>query len=401
MWYVMGVKIHTRVFNDVYIPYLNNRSRYEIFYGGAGSGKSVFVAQRMLVRAMKERGHKTLVVRKVAKTNRHSTFALITGIMRQWNIEQLFKVNKSDMEITCLNGNQIIFTGLDDVEKLKSIANITDIWVEEASEISHDDFKQLDLRLRGKTPYPLQITLTFNPISALLWHKAYFFDNPKDNTVILKTTYLDNKFLDDEYKQVINNLQHEDKTYYNIYGLGEWGVLGNLIYSNWEVVSDVPASFDEIIWGLDFGFNNPSALLKIGIKDGNLYLLDEMYKTGLTNQDLIKELRHRVPTNEAVYADSAEPARIEEIKRAGFRVYPAQKDVADGLDFVKRQRLFIHKTCANVIKEIQGYKYKEDKDGNVLDEPVKFADHLMDAMRYAIYTHLWRPKTFSLKVDII
>ena len=396
-----NVTIPAQVFNDAYIPYLSNRSRYEIFYGGAGSGKSVFVAQRMLVRAMKERGHKTLVVRKVAKTNRHSTFALITGIMRQWNIEQLFKVNKSDMEITCLNGNQIIFTGLDDVEKLKSIANITDIWVEEASEISHDDFKQLDLRLRGKTPYPLQITLTFNPISALLWHKAYFFDNPKDNTVILKTTYLDNKFLDDEYKQVINNLQHEDKTYYNIYGLGEWGVLGNLIYSNWEVVSDVPASFDEIIWGLDFGFNNPSALLKIGIKDGNLYLLEEMYKTGLTNQDLIKELRKRIATFESIYADSAEPARIEEIKRAGFRVYPAQKDVTDGLDFVKRQRLFIHKDCANVIKEIQGYKYKEDKDGNVIDEPVKFADHLMDAMRYAIYTHLWRPKSFSLKTDII
>lgn len=396
-----NVTIPAQVFNDVYVPYLGNRSRYEIFYGGAGSGKSVFVAQRMLVRAMKEKGHKTLVVRKVAKTNRHSTFALITGIMHQWNVEPLFKVNKSDMEITCLNGNQIVFTGLDDVEKLKSIANITDIWVEEASEISHDDFKQLDLRLRGKTPYPLQITLTFNPISALLWHKAYFFDNPKDNTVILKTTYLDNKFLDDEYKQVINNLQHEDTTYYNIYGLGEWGVLGNLIYSNWEVVSDVPASFDEVIWGLDFGFNNPSALLKIGIKDGNLYLLEEMYKTGLTNQDLIKELKHRVPTNEAIYADSAEPARIEEIRRSGFRVYPAQKDVTDGLDFVRRQRLFIHKTCANVIKEIQGYKYKEDKDGNVLDEPVKFADHLMDAMRYAIYTHLWRPKSFSLKTDII
>ena len=187
----MAIKIHTRIFNDVYVPYLGNRSRYEVFYGGAGSGKSVFVAQRMLVRAMKEKGHKTLVVRKVAKTNRHSTFALITGIMHQWNVEPLFKVNKSDMEITCLNGNQIIFTGLDDVEKLKSIANITDIWVEEASEISHDDFKQLDLRLRGKTPWPLQITMTFNPISALLWHKAYFFDSAKENTTILKTTYLD------------------------------------------------------------------------------------------------------------------------------------------------------------------------------------------------------------------
>ena len=102
-----------------------------------------------------------------------------------------------------------------------------------------------------------------------------------------------------------------------------------------------------------------------------------------------------------VLTQRAEPARIEEIKRAGFRVYPAQKDVADGLDFVKRQRLFIHKDCANVIKEIQGYKYKEDKDGNVIDEPIKFADHLMDAMRYAIYTHLWRPKSFSLKTDII
>jgi phage terminase large subunit len=232
-------------------------------------------------------------------------------------------------------------------------------------------------------------------------HKAYFFDNPKNNTVILKTTYQHNRFLDEEYKQVINNLQHEDKMYYNIYGLGEWGVLGNLIYSNWEVISDVPISYDEIIWGLDFGFNNPSALLKIGIKDGNLYLLEEMYKTGLTNQDLIKELRKRIATFESIYADSAEPARIEEIRRAGFRIYPAQKDVTDGLDFVKRQRIFIHKACSNTIKEIQGYKYKEDKDGNVLDEPVKFADHLMDAMRYAIYTHLWRPKTFSLKADII
>ncbi|NLT46171.1 MAG: PBSX family phage terminase large subunit, partial [Thermotogaceae bacterium] len=229
----MGIKVHARIFNKTFRPHLDDRSRYEIFYGGAGSGKSMFVAQRLVLRAMKEKGHKFLVVRKVAKTNRHSTFALIMGILRSWKVLGLFKVNKSDMEIGCLNGNQIIFTGLDDVEKLKSIAGITDIWVEEASEITQEDFQQLDLRLRGKTPWPLQITMTFNPVSALSWLKSFFFDVPKDNCIIHKSTYKDNRFLDDEYKKVIEDLKNQDHTYYQIYGLGEWGVLGNLVFHNY------------------------------------------------------------------------------------------------------------------------------------------------------------------------
>ena len=392
----INITIPREVFNEVYLPFIKNRSRYEIFYGGAGSGKSHFMAQRLIYRHLKEKGHKTLVVRKVGKTNRHSTFALLREIIAQWEATSLFKINKSDMEISCVNGNQIIFSGLDDVEKLKSIVGITDIWVEEASEITQKDFYQLDLRLRGKSKYPLQITLTFNPISHFHWLKSYFFDDPKDNSAILKTTYKDNRFIDDYYVKVLENLKNEDWTYYQIYTLGEWGSPGNLIYTNYEVVKEVPSSFNEIIYGLDFGFNNPSVLLKIGIKDGDVWVLDELYQTKLTNEDLIQELRKRVTGNQPIYADSAEPARIEEIHRRGFNIYPADKSVKDGIDFVKRKKLYIHAACANTIKEIRAYKYKEDKDGNVLDEPVKFQDHAVDALRYAVYSHLKAEKPLFL-----
>jgi len=385
----MGIKIHTRIFNKAFRPYLENHSRYEIFYGGAGSGKSMFVAQRLILRAMKEKGHKFLIVRKVAKTNRHSTFALIMAILRSWKVTGVFKVNKSDMEIGCLNGNQIIFTGLDDVEKLKSIAGITDIWVEEASEITQEDFQQLDLRLRGKTPWPLQITMTFNPISALSWLKSFFFDAPKENCVIHKSTYKDNRFLDDEYKKVIEDLKNQDHTYYQIYGLGEWGVLGNLVFHNY-VFEDIPykeEDFDAVYQGLDFGFNHPSALVRVGFKDEELYVFDELYEKGLTNAELIQEVGKIIDKRKQITADSAEPARIKEFRQAGYNVVPSVKgtgSVKDGIDWLKRHKIHISKKCPNLLAEMQQYSYKKDKDGNVLDEPIEFKDDAIAALRYAI-----------------
>ena len=385
----MAIKIHTRIFNKAFRPYLDNRSRYEIFYGGAGSGKSMFIAQRLVLRAMKEKGHKTLVVRKVAKTNRHSTFALIMAILRSWKVLGLFKVNKSDMEIGCLNGNQIIFAGLDDVEKLKSIAGITDIWVEEASEITQEDFQQLDLRLRGKSPWAHQITLTFNPVSALSWLKPFFFDTQRDNCVIHKSTYKDNRFLDDEYKKVIEDLKNQDHTYYQIYGLGEWGVLGNLVFHNY-VFEDIPykeEDFDAVYQGLDFGFNHPSALVRVGFKDEELYVFDELYEKGLTNAELIQEVGRIIDKRKQVTADSSEPARIKEFRQAGYNVVPSVKgtgSVKDGIDWLKRHKIHISKKCPNLLAEMQQYSYKKDKDGNVLDEPIEFKDDAIAALRYAI-----------------
>ena len=396
------IKIKPRVFNEKYFPYLHNDKRYEIFYGGAGSGKSYFVAQKKVYQHLKEKGHKTLIVRKVARSNRHSTFDLIKSIIYSWRLSNLFKIKENDMEIKCVNGNHMIFTGLDDVEKLKSIAGITDMWIEEATEITESDFEQLNLRLRGKSKFPKQITLTFNPISSSHWLKKRFFDRKTDDASILMTTYKDNKFIDTDYRKVLEELKEQDEMFYRIYALGEWGVLENLVYSNYEVVSDVPDHFDEVIYGLDFGYNNPTALVKIGILDERLYILDEMYERGLTNADLIDQLRRIVEsTNSSIYADSAEPNRIEEIRRAGFNIYPANKSVKDGIDFVKRHRLYIHASCTNVIKEIESYKWKKDKDGNVLEEPIKFMDHAMDAIRYAIFTHFTQIRTIeTANIDI-
>ena len=294
------------------------------------------------------------------------------------------------MEITCVNGNQILFAGLDDVEKLKSITGITSIWIEEASEISENDFNQLDLRLRGKTQHYKQITLTFNPISALSWLKGHFFDVIRKNVTKLKTTYLDNKFIDDEYKEMIEGLKDKDYVLYQIYALGEWGVLGNLIYTNWvvEEISTDEDDYGSTYQGLDFGFNNPSAYVKLGYKDDEIYIFKEFYRTGLTNTELIEALDGYADKNKELIADSSEPDRIKEFKQAGYRrIRGAKKEkhsVKAGIDFLRGRTIHVHPDCVNMIKELQSYKYKEDKDGNVFDEPVDAYDHLADSVRYSI-----------------
>jgi len=375
--------------NNIYYPLFNDTNRYLVLYGGAGSGKSVFAVQKILVRLLTEKPHRFLVVRKVAKTLRYSVFSLFQDIISQWNLTPLFKTNKSDMTITCLNGNQIIFAGLDDVEKLKSIAGITGIWIEEASELEQKDFQQLDLRLRGPTKHYKQIILTFNPISALHWLKKVFFDFQKDNATVVKSTYLDNKFIDPEYAKVLENLKNQDAMYYKIYALGEWGVLGNLIYTNY-VIEDISLDenrYSSIYYGLDFGYNDPSALLKVAFKDNEIYVLDEIYERHLTNTQLIELCKNKVNKRYMITADSAEPDRIEEFKKAGFRIQACTKgkdSVNFGIDWIKRHKIHIHPSCINSIKEIQTYKYREDKDGNVLDEPVDMNNHAMDALRYAL-----------------
>jgi len=376
--------------NPVYRSLLQNESRYEILYGGAGSGKSHFVAQKKILQHIGSTGRKTLIIRKYGTTIRHSCYALIRQVINDCDLGEFFYLpnSKTDFDIKAKNGNQFIFTGLDDVEKLKSITGITDIWIEEATEITEDDFKQIDLRLRGETAHAKQITLTFNPVSALSWIKTFFFDSPLTNSKILKTTYKDNKFIDADYAKVLEDLREKDIVYYNIYALGEWGVLGNLIFTNYvvEEFDKSPERFT-IYQGLDFGFNDPSAFVRVGIKDDELYILDELYLRGLTNNELIEYVSDMTDQKTTITADSSEPDRIKEFKQKGFYVRAAEKgagSIKTGLDYLKRKRIHIHPSCVNFVKEIQGYKYREDKDGNVFDEPIDMNNHLMDATRYAI-----------------
>ena len=218
-------------------PFFEDKSRWLISYGGAGSSKSYSTAQKILLdRIMQEPSHRYLVVRKVAKTLRVSVFQLFKDLISQLGEFENFKINKSDMTIEYLpNGSQLLFFGLDDIEKLKSIQGISSIWVEEASECEQGDILELNRRLRGNTASYKQIILTFNPISHLHWLKTHFFDNPNSKASIYRTTYLDNKFIDDEYKQEIEDIKNYDIQQYNIYALGEWGILNqNIVYFNYK-----------------------------------------------------------------------------------------------------------------------------------------------------------------------
>jgi phage terminase large subunit len=380
----MVIEIEQDVFNPAYIDLLEDRSRYLILYGGAGAGKSYFAAQKVLIRTLQEKRSRILIVRKVARTLRHSSFLLLKDLISQWNLDSLFRINDVEMKITCINGNQILFAGLDDPEKLKSIAGITSIWIEEATELSEEDFIQVDLRLRDPSEYH-QVILTFNPISALHWIKKRFFDTVDRRATIRKMTYEDNRFVDATYIEVLEGLKHQNENLYKVYALGEWGTLTELIYTNWDV-KEFSLDFEEVIAGVDFGFNNPSAVAFIGLKDGELYVFDEIYQSRLKNADLIDLLKDKPQAN-IYYPDTAEPDRIEELQEAGFIIGKTSKDIIQGINFIKNFKIHIHPRCVNFIKEIQGYSYKRDKDGNILEEPVKFNDHLMDALRYAVYSH--------------
>ena len=383
--------------NPVFQPLLVNRSRYLHLFGGAGSGKSVFASQKLIYRSIRESRHKFLLVRKVARTIRHSQFNLLKAMIYSSGLSRYFKITDSDMLIrNILTGSEFLTAGLDDREKLKSIFGITSIWVEEATELDINDFNQLDLRLRGITNSYKQILLTYNPINVYHWLNTKNFQD----SFKLKTTYKDNKYIDTDYINVLNNLKEQDSEYYNIYALGEWGTLKNIIYKPFVILESYPEVPDEIIYGLDFGFNNPTAFIEIQIKDKCYYLKEFVYKSGLTNSDLINKIKSfNIKNTDCIYCDSSESNRIEEFKKAGFNVFTSNKSVKDGIDFIKTCKIYSNTENVNINKEVLSYSYKQDKDGNIFDEPIKFNDHAMDAIRYAIYSHSKnKPTTTNIRL---
>lgn len=362
-------------------------TNYKIYviYGGAGSGKSYTVTQFLIARRLlRYKNKRLLVTRKYNPSLKQTAYSLMLEWLQKFKVK--YEEKKSEQLINLPNGSEILFRGMDDAEKIKS-SEFNYIWMEEATEFTMQDFLQLRLRLRrANAGQRNQMFLTFNPVSS--WVTDYFLKQEQEDVGILQTTYKDNiRFLDDDYVKALEDLANQDLSFYQIYALGQVAELKNKVYNNYVVVKDLPSSYDEIIYGVDFGYNNPSVILEIGIKDDDVYIIKELYKTHLTNSELIEEMKTFVHANSDVYADAAEPDRIKEIEQAGFNIYPAKKEVKNGIDFLKRKKIYIHENCTNTIEEIKNYKYKEDRQGNVLEEPVKFNDHAMDAMRYAVYTH--------------
>lgn len=362
--------------------------------GGSRSSKSYSLAQMLLMRFFNNRNRQILIVRKTLPALRISTYLLITSLLDKYGLRGYVKEEKQGMNLWC-NGALIHFGGIDDPEKIKS-TEWNDIWMEEATEFEYEDFVQLELRLSAPKFYSPglrnQLFLSFNPMDENHWIKKRIYDSPtriKDFTDI-HSSYLDNPYLDQDYVNSIKNLEHEDRNYYNIFALGHWGKLEHLVYKGWDTVPHM-IDGEEELYGIDFGFNAPSVIMKICVTDWDAVVQEKLYKTGLTNEDLIQRLddivprvnRHRYP----VYCDSAEPQRIEEIKRAGFKVKGADKSVTAGIDTVKRFKMHIVEDSINTLKEIRGYSYMVGRDEMALDKPIQFNNHTMDAIRYGLHTH--------------
>lgn len=228
----VNINISKKVFNDVYLPYLDNYDRYLIFYGGGSSGKSYFIAQLHIFRLLHPRRYNLLTVRQTGDTNRRSTFPLFKQVISNWNLSEYFKINESDMRIVCkLTGNEVAFAGLDDVEKIKSITfangELTEVWCEEATEMQEADINQLKVRLRGGKSKK-QMILSFNPINIQHWIKKHFIDSGL--ATVCFSTYKDNKFLTDADRRALEDLKLTDEYTYNVYCLGKWGILGKTVF---------------------------------------------------------------------------------------------------------------------------------------------------------------------------
>ena len=382
------------------MPYLNKTQFMQIFYGGSSSGKSFFICQKIVLDNLA--GVNWLVCRNVGRTIRKSVYNEICKAISRMGLKEYFKVNASDMVITNkLNGKQILFTGLDDPEKVKSITPadgvLERVFVEEATEVKRQAILQLKKRLRGRSPKSKCIILAFNPI--LKTHFIYkdFFGGWQDNKtvyedrdlLIVKTTYKDNIFLTEDDRRLLED--ETDPYFYNVYTLGNWGVLGHVIFKNWSVedLTDKISTFDRVHQGCDFGFSDdPNALIKVHLDKAHkkIYVYDEWYQAGMNDDELLRVCRNFCG-NQYLICDSAEPKTIDFLAANNIKAVGAVKgadSINRGIRWLQSYEIIIDVHCQNFKNEIEQYHWKEDKYGNAMAIPVDENNHLIDALRYAL-----------------
>ena len=391
------------IFNDVYFPLLLDYSkRYEVYYGGAGSGKSVFIAQKLLIKAINKK-RRILIIRKVGTTLKDSVFPLVIDMLKKWKIYEYCKINLSTYTITLPNESVLLFRGLDDSEKIKSITDITDIWCEEATELNLDEFTQLDLRLRALVD-DSQIWCSFNPVSKENWVYKKWFDKDaiydKENTMILKTTYKDNKFLPDSYINALEEKIDSNPQYYKVYALGEFATLEGLVLTNWRKeefdAMELAALGLEHRVGMDLGWIDKSAIIDTLYDRDNkiIYVFNEFYKSGCQLSELASAIGDMNLKKTKIYVDSSEPRSIQYFKNEGINAEGCSKgkdSVKAGLMFLQDHLIVVHPKCVNFITELENFSYiKSKQTGEWTEDTTHEWSHAIDACRYAysdIYTN--------------
>ncbi len=424
-------------FNDSFFPYLKSNARTEIFYGGGGSGKSYFLAQRDILEILTKKQNNVLVMHKVAASHHNTTFADLCNVIDTWDrkyfnhtLTKQFRINhsKGDERILCIRtGNEILFGGCKDeneLEKVKGIralnGPITKLRCEEMTNFTQRDIYQLSIvRLRGETTERKRFTGSMNPILSTHFIKREYIDNApvgtlfyehgntdckaiqnNPNLVVLKTTHEDNKFYGEEERKELLKFKDIDKYYYDVYVLGNWGVLGNIVFSDY-IIEDFDfdeSTLENVSSGMDYGFVHASVIERVGFYEDEIYVFDELYSKKWTNSDFIENANNYFSEDSGIRyfpmtPDSAEPDRIEEWRRAGYtNISEAKKGPGSlkyGIDYLSSKRIHIHKSkCPNLAREIQTFKRREDKDGNAMDAFVEINDDCIAALRYAT-EYIW------------
>lgn len=407
------MSLKNRTIKRVYLPdvigrgyrdFWNFEGRYRVVKGSRASKKSTTTAMNMIYRIMCYPDSNALVVRKVYRTLKDSAFAQLKWAIKRLGVEDYWKATESPLELTYTpTGQKILFRGLDDPIKVTSVTvdqgHLTFLWIEEAYEITDEaDFDMLDESIRGEVPPPLfkQITLTLNPWNERHWIKRRFFDAESEDILATTTNYTVNEWLDESDKKVFARMKRDNPRRYQVAGLGEWGVVEGLVYEHWhetrfdlEEIKKIQGI--ESAFGLDFGYtNDPSALFcgMIDMQGKRLFVFDEMYEKGLSNEAIAKRITEMGYAKERIRADR-EMKSIDQLRLSlGLEhIVPAEKgpdSIAHGIQFIQDYEIVVHPRCVNFLTEIANYTWDKDRFGNTLNKPIDDFNHLLDAMRYAV-----------------
>lgn len=396
------LNVDPNTWNDVYRPYIACNIPTQILFGGGSSGKSLFLSRRGGLDVFRQ-PRNYLVIRNVANTIKGSVWNEITKALRFFKIYNYWKINKSESTIiNKLTGYGFYFRGLDNTEKVKSVSPergvFTDIWIEEATEITELQYNDLLVRQRGESKMPKRVIMSFNPVYRNHWIFKRFFKNWRDNDkiyiddklLILKTTYRDNRFLSEQEIKRLEQFKESSPYHYNVYCLGNWGVLGKLIITNWEVrdLSSEFDRFDNFRNGLDFGYtNDPTAFIRSSrLRDDNeLYILAETGGRGWSNQYIAGQVKPIIGSD-ILKCDCAEPKSIDELITYDIAAQPCKKgkdSVLHGIQWLQTKKIIVHTSCQNPINELSIWQWQRNKHGEYINKPVDANNHWMDALRYA------------------
>ena len=396
----INLNLKKDLFVPKFYPYLFDYShRWEVYMGSAGSAKSYFITQKLIIRACNEK-IRILVCRRTGTTIRNTCFSLFKEIIAKWKLNNYVRIRESDFNIRFQNCSEIIFLGLDEETKLLSLNNIGCIFLEEVFEIPQNIVEQLNLRLRGGTENQ-QIIMAFNPISKNHWLYNFCELNPPTSFKFIHSTFRDNPFLSQEYISELEELYTRNPAKARIFCDGEWGVdTEGLVLTHWESREFDPMALAKLGYehrvGMDLGWIDKSAIIDTLYDKENrtIYVFNEFYKSGCQLSELVTAVRDMNLHKSKIFVDAAEPRSIQYFKQKGLNAVPCAKgkdSVKAGLMFLQDNLIVVHPKCKNFIMELNNFSYKKSKvTGEWTEDTTHEWSHAIDACRYGysdIYTN--------------